>query len=104
MHSQSGDKKTPSRKKKKPGDKGYMNMRSNLRAEPNRKVSLKKHGSFVKNRNNLYPNKEFNPKTEDIHYPDDYQDKDHFYLNLRKRLDYNRSHSKKFFINQGLTV
>jgi hypothetical protein len=71
-----------------------MEMRSKMRAEPNMRISLPKHKKFVDNRGDYYPNKDFDPVEGDIHYPEDIHDKNHFYDNLRNRLDYNRSHSK----------
>lgn len=65
-----------------------------MRALPNTKVSLSKHKKHVDNRGDFYPHKDFNPKEDDLFYPDDVHDKNHFYENLRNRLDYNRSRSK----------
>lgn len=73
-------------------------MRKKLRAKPNHKVSIPKYEKHSENKNNYFPNKEMNPKKDDIHYSQDIHNKNYFYENFRDRLDYNRSHSNLFLL------
>lgn len=92
---------SPSKKKSKTPPKmrrNYMKMRSKMRAKPNKKISLQKYKKYIGLKGDLYPHKDFDPEKDDLHYPEDTQDKSHFYSNLRNRLDYNKSHSNFKFL------
>ena len=78
----------------------FAQMRKLLREKPDKKKNKEKYVKKIRKGKELFPNKNIGSgDNSDIHFENDYMDKDYFYQHLAQRLGYSRAvvHKSNFF-------
>lgn len=75
----------------------YINMKSELRAEPEYKIDQDKYKRNLRLKGNYFPNKNRNFEKDGIFYNDDIEDKRYFYQKIKKKLSPRKNERCNFF-------